>query len=63
MKISVTNNYENRNSPGTAIYETRVAVRRGAINITKYTVLRLRVVISRTSVHELNLGELYKFLR
>jgi cyanophycinase-like exopeptidase len=50
-------------TPGTAIYETRVAVRRGAINITKYTALRLRVVISRTSVHELNLGELYKFLR
>ncbi|MCC6047261.1 MAG: hypothetical protein LM571_03635 [Desulfurococcaceae archaeon] len=50
-------------TPETAIYETRVAVRRGAINITKYTALRLRVVISRTSVHELNLGELYKFLR
>jgi cyanophycinase-like exopeptidase len=50
-------------TPETAIYETRVAVRRGAINITKYTALRLRVVISRTSIHELNLGELYKFLR
>jgi cyanophycinase-like exopeptidase len=47
----------------TAIYESGITVRRGAINITKYTALRLRVVISRTSIHELNLGELYKFLR